>query len=296
MLKPGRTLAVVNIPLWAVRHYQHLCKTMRFQNWIAWDGLSLPVRMIMPSHYAILCFSKGEPRPLPGLSKSFLNSLDGKQALPMAEFFCIRSSCLNKRQQSGLNDRAEFSDLWYDIHRLKHNSRRVDHPCQLPPVLMRRLFSLFTLPGETVLDCFDGAGTSTLVAHQMKRRFIGIELSPKYHALAAERHEQIARGEDPFGKQDEVPKAKNSRVERLPKQKYEVSKKVLQLEVRQIAKRLKHLPSREEVARLSKYPIGYFDKYFFSWGEVCAAARHAGMSEMNPDADLSQPLLLKFED
>ena len=292
VLKPGRTLTVVNIPLWAVRHYQHLCKTMRFQNWLAWDGLSLPVRMIMPSHYTILCFSKGEPRPLPGLSKSFLKSVEGRQALPMTEFFCIRSSCLDKRRQSGFNDRAEFSDLWSDIHRLKHNSRRVDHPCQLPPVLMRRLFSLFTLPGETVVDCFDGAGTSTLVAHQMKRRFIGIELSPKYHALAAERHEQITHGVDPFGKQDEVPKAKNSRVERLPKQKYEVSKKVLQLEVRQIATRLKHLPSREEVARLSKYPIEYFDKYFLSWGEVCAAARHAGMSETNPDADAAQPLLL----
>jgi len=147
---------------------------------------------------------------------------------------------------------------------------------------------------ETVLDCFDGAGTSTLVAHQMGRRFIGIELSPKYHALTTERHEQITRGEDPFGKQEEIPTAKNSRVERLTKQKYEVSKKVLQLEVRLIANRLGHIPSREEVERLCKYPIEYFDEYFFSWGEVCAAARHTGMSENNPDSNSEQPQLLQL--
>jgi hypothetical protein len=128
----------------------------------------------------------------------------------------------------------------------------------------------------------------------MGRRFIGIELSPKYHALATERHEQITRGEDPFGKQDAVPKAKNSRVERLEKQKYEVSKKVLQLEVRLIAKKLRHIPSREEVERISKYPIEYFDEYFFSWGEVCAAARHSGMSETNPDSNSEQECLPLF--
>jgi site-specific DNA-methyltransferase (adenine-specific) len=180
----------------------------------------------------------------------------------------------------GVSDRGEISDLWHDIHRLKHNSRRVDHPCQLPPLLMRRLFALFTKPGESVLDCFNGAGTSTLVAQRMGRKFTGIELSEKYHQLALERHEQIARGEDPFGKRESVPQAKNSRVERLPKQKYAVSKKTLQLEIRQIARHLGRLPSREDVQTLSKYPLEYYERYFISWGEVCAAARTTGMSEL----------------
>jgi len=282
ILKPGCTLAVINIPLWAVRHYQHLCKILRFQAWIAWDGLSLPVRMIMPSHYAIICFSKGEPRPLPGLDAGFLSSAEGKRILPLAEFYCLRSACVANRNGGDCSDRGEFSDLWSDIHRLKHNSRRVDHPCQLPPSLMRRLIALFTSPGEMVLDCFNGAGTTTLVAHQMGRRFIGIELSSRYHQIATERHDTATRGEDPFGKRNEVPHAKNSRVERLPKQRYAVSKKVLQLEVRQIARKLGHIPTRDEVKGMSKYPIDYFDSYFISWGEVCAAARHDGMSESPP--------------
>jgi site-specific DNA-methyltransferase (adenine-specific) len=284
VLRPGRTLAVVNLPLWAVRHYQYLCSVLRFQTWIVWEALGFPVRFIMPAHYTILCFSKGDPRPLPGLSATEYPMLDREALTPSAEFFCLRADCMMKRRSQGITDSGELSDLWSDIHRLKHNSRRVDHPCQLPPKLMQRLFALFTQPGEAILDCFNGAGTSTLVAQQMGRRFIGIEISEQYHKLALQRHEQLTRGGDPFAKRDHVPNAKNSPVERLPKQKYVVSKKALQLEVKRIARVLGHLPTRKEVETLSRYPIEYYDRYFISWGEVCAAARTTGMSELPPVA------------
>jgi len=280
VLKPGRTLAVLNIPLWAARHFQYLSSLMNFQAWIAWDGLSVPVRMIMPAHYAIICFSKGIPRSLPGLVVTQEDYLR-----PLKEFYCIRASCVSKRHRANYSDRSTISDLWYDIHRLKHNSRRVDHPCQLPPELMRRLFALFSKPDEAVLDCFNGAGTSTLVAQEMKRRYIGIELSSQYHGIAVRRHEQLVQGVNPFAKMAAVPTAKNSSVQRLPKQKYQVSKKVLQLEVKRIANEIGHLPSKDDVRQLSKFPIEYFEQYFVSWGEVCAAARTTGMSETRETAE-----------
>ncbi len=283
VLKPGRTLAVLNIPLWAVRHYQHLAALAQFQSWIAWEALSFPVRLIMPAHYAIVCFSKGEPRPLPGLTAQLLPNAEERDLTPLVENLCIRGACVSSRKRNPDLQQGQISDLWHDIHRLKHNSRRVDHPCQLPPALMRRLYALFTRPQETILDCFNGAGTSTLVAHQMGRGYVGMELSAEYHRITAERHAQIERGEDPFGKQDAMPKAKNSPVARLPKQQYAVSKKVLQLDVRRIAQELGRLPTREEVAVLSPYPITHYEEYFFSWGEVCAAARTTGMSELPSD-------------
>lgn len=278
VLKPGRTLAVLNIPLWAVRYYQFLSSIMDYQAWIVWDAISFPVRMIMPSHYVILCFSKGLARPLPGLRSSNIN--ENEYLMPLGEFFCLRSGCIALRRRLGNPDISAISDVWHDIHRLKHNSRRVDHPCQLPPLLMKRLFALFTSPGEIILDCFNGAGTSTLVAQQMNRNYIGIELSKHYHEIALKRHEGLADGIDPFGKLNTVPSVKNSPVQRLPKQKYQVSKKTLQLEVKRIAKEMGHLPTKEEVQQRSKFPFVYFDEYFVSWGEVCAAARTTGMSEM----------------
>jgi|SRR5947209_6384087 len=294
VLKPGRTLAVLNIPLWAVRHFQHLNSLMNFQAWIAWDGLSFPVRMIMPAHYAVICFSKGQPRPLPGLT----GNPEGDYLNPLKEFYCLRADCISQRRRVKHSDRSTINDLWHDIHRLKHNSRRVDHPCQLPPALMRRLFSLFTKPSEIILDCFNGAGTSTLVAQQMNRRYIGIELSSQYHEIALQRYEQLIQGINPFAKMDTVPKVKNSPVQRLPKQKYRVSKKVLQLEVKRIANEIGHLPSKDDVRLLSKFPIEYFEQYFVSWGEVCAAARTTGMSE-NPktteDSHSNEQLILYAE-
>lgn len=280
VLKPGRTLAIINIPQWVVRHYQHLQTILNFQTWIAWDAISAPVRFIMPTHYPIVCFTKNEPRPLPGLIREASFSRDKEYLEPVSELYCSRASCIAKRHRARMDDTEPLTNVWHGIHRLKHNSYRVDHPCQLPPALMKRLIALFTEPGEVVLDCFNGAGTTTLAAAQLNRMYVGIELSPQYYALTNQRHEELQQGKNPFGKHDGVPLSKNTTVERLPKQSYAVSKKVLQLDVKRIAQELGRLPSREEVKERSQYPYEYFEKYFISWGEVCAAARTTGMSEL----------------
>ncbi len=267
VIKPGGFLSVLNIPLWAIRHYQYLKDILSFQHWITWEGLSLPVRMIMPANYAILCFSKGHPREL------CFN--DGEELLSLKENYCLRQSCVNSRS----NDRKPITDLWWDIHRLKHNARRVDHPCQLPPALMRRLIALFSREGEVVLDPFNGVATTTLAAAQLKRKYIGIDLSEKYHIIAQERHKELLWGLDPFRKNGDTPKAKNSSVPRLKKQKYIIPKKELQLEVKRIVQEIGKMPTKEEVEKYSKYPIEYYENYFISWGEVCAAARTTGMKE-----------------
>jgi site-specific DNA-methyltransferase (adenine-specific) len=285
VLKPGSTCAILNIPLYAIRHFLYMETILDFQNWIAWDALSFPVRLLMPAHYSILLFSKGAPRPLPELTSA--GHLESNVSLtPLGEGYCLRSHCVNKRT----NDRGTLTDLWWDIHRLKHNTRRVDHPCQLPPQLMYRLISLYTKPGETVLDCFNGAGTTTLTAHQLDRNYIGIEKEETYHELTQSRHEEIRQGLDPFRKAVRQLTAKNSPVPRMLKQKYAIPKKTLQLEVRRVAKKLGRLPDHHELARYSKYPIEYYDQYFASWGEVCAAARTTGMTEervLNEDKHLS---------
>lgn len=277
VLRPGGTVAIINIPVLAIRHFTHMQKSLRFQSWITWDGLSLPVRNIMPANYAVVCFSKGSPRPLPGLGSEIRSELESHSLTTQRENYCVRASCVSKRRQG--SDRDIVTDLWWDTHRVKHNSRRVDHPCQLPPAFMRRLIALFSAEEEVVLDPFNGAGTTTLCAAQLNRRFIGIELSQKYHLIASERHENLNNGVDPFGKMSSIPVAKNSRVNRVSGVKYEVPKKTLQLEIKRIAEELGRLPSREEAETLAEYPIRLYDEYFASWGDACAAAKTTGMTE-----------------
>ncbi len=61
------------------------------------------------------------------------------------------------------------------------------HPAMFPEELPYRLIKLFSYKGDIVLDPFNGAGTTTLVAWKLKRRFIGIDISLKYCKTAIQR-------------------------------------------------------------------------------------------------------------
>lgn len=303
VLKPGGSLVIVNIPLWAIRYYLYLQRRLTFQNWIVWESLSMPVRFIMPSHYTVLFYTKGsKPNTfnyalLHEKDTLSLTDFEDEFLYPQMDKYCLRSSCIKKRRLEGYNPKKELTDLWTDIYRIKHNSKRADHPCQLPQKLMKRIILLLTNPGDIVLDCFNGVGTTSLSAHQLGRRYIGIELSSVYHKVALKRHEMVRKRLDPFAKRKRIPLDKNSPVPRARRIKYEVPKKTLQLHVKRIAENIGHIPSRDEVARLSKYPIKYFDEYFRNWSEVTAAARTTGMSETRPsprDLTSRQEILFKF--
>ena len=59
-----------------------------------------------------------------------------------------------------------------------------DHAAKFPLELPRRTIKLLTEPGDTVLDCFLGSGTTAIAAIQQQRHFIGIERVPEYVKLA----------------------------------------------------------------------------------------------------------------
>ena len=58
--------------------------------------------------------------------------------------------------------------------------KQYEHPAMFPEDIPYRLIKLFTYKGDTVLDMFNGAGTTTYVAAKLNRKFIGIDISPEY--------------------------------------------------------------------------------------------------------------------
>lgn len=76
-----------------------------------------------------------------------------------------------------------------NVFRYEVNGERGDkpHPTTKPLPLMRELVSLFSDPGELVLDPFAGSGTTGVACRQLGRRFLGWELNADYHAIAARR-------------------------------------------------------------------------------------------------------------
>jgi site-specific DNA-methyltransferase (cytosine-N4-specific) len=73
------------------------------------------------------------------------------------------------------------------------------HFAAFPITLPLRCIAAGCKPGGTVLDPFTGSGTTGLAARQLGRRFTGIELSPAFAALAAERLREAIRPEDHGG-------------------------------------------------------------------------------------------------
>ena len=61
------------------------------------------------------------------------------------------------------------------------------HPTEKPQELMRVYIENSTKRGETILDPFMGSGTTGVACAKLGRKFIGIELEPKYFDIACER-------------------------------------------------------------------------------------------------------------
>lgn len=62
-----------------------------------------------------------------------------------------------------------------------------DHEAKFPLELPRRVIRLLTAPGDLVLDCFLGSGTTAVAAVAEGRQFIGIDREPRYVRLARKR-------------------------------------------------------------------------------------------------------------
>jgi site-specific DNA-methyltransferase (adenine-specific) len=72
------------------------------------------------------------------------------------------------------------------------------HFATFPPKLVEPCVKLSTRPGDVVLDPFLGSGTVAVVAVELGRPFLGIEINPEYSAIARHRIRQLARLDRPI--------------------------------------------------------------------------------------------------
>lgn len=79
-----------------------------------------------------------------------------------------------------------------------------EHPTQKPLSLM--VWSIEKTKGETILDPFMGSGTTGVAAMRLGRKFIGIEIEPKYFDIACRRIEEATWQGDLFIERPPEPK------------------------------------------------------------------------------------------
>ncbi len=89
-------------------------------------------------------------------------------------------------------DRRRLSkDEWTDwgsraVWNIRSVQRNDDHEAKFPLELPRRAIKLLTEPGDVVLDCFMGSGTSAIAAIRENRHYLGIDKEQKYVTLSKE--------------------------------------------------------------------------------------------------------------
>jgi site-specific DNA-methyltransferase (adenine-specific) len=170
--KPSGSIFVHNIPKWLTYYASFLNNIAEFRHWIAWDAMGAPLgKTLLPSHYGILYYVKDKaqakfyeiryPHPRARKSNTLLKDYGGKKE-SLHPFGPL------------------VADVWTDIHRIRHNKRRDEHPCQLPLSLLERLILMTTDENDIILDPFAGTGTSLIAAKRLGRQYIGFELDTDY--------------------------------------------------------------------------------------------------------------------
>ena len=78
--------------------------------------------------------------------------------------------------------------MWDDIGAINSNGKeRLGYPTQKPLALLERIIKASTNEGDVVLDAFCGSGTALHAAHNLDRRWVGIDQNIEAICIARQR-------------------------------------------------------------------------------------------------------------
>ena len=182
ILKDDGTILLYNIPKLLTYTAPILNDLAEFRHWVAWNSGGKPLgRTLQPAHYGILFYTKTRqskfydvraPHKACRKCHTYMKDYGGKEHL---------------RHPFGY----QVSDVWDDIHRVRHASKRIArHPCQLPVHLIERAILMTTDPGDLVVDPFCGGGSGAVAARQMGRNYVGAEIDRYYQETSQQKMDE----------------------------------------------------------------------------------------------------------
>lgn len=87
-----------------------------------------------------------------------------------------------------------MGSVWVDIPPLNSQAQeRLGYPTQKPLALLERIIAASSNEGDIVLDAFCGCGTALVAAEQLKRQWIGIDISPTACRVMAKRLRDVCK-------------------------------------------------------------------------------------------------------
>ncbi len=161
-----------------------------YQNIIIWQKKTsaVPNTFRYAKHYQIIVFATKGKRP------RIFNKL--RIDLP-----------LSPGHKYSRTNGVYLTDVWNDIRELTSgyfagneairelNGDRA-HIQQSPIALLLRIILSSSIPGDIIFDPFAGTGTTLVVAEQLQRRSVGIEIDSKNVTIIRQRLKQLRRADD----------------------------------------------------------------------------------------------------
>lgn len=135
------------------------------------DLLDYFIDVVKCKKYEILVWNKKNPIPM--TNNVWLSDIE----------YCLWFGTSDTK----LNDGYNLKSKWYMSSINKHDKDLYKHPTVKPLELVKRHLLHTTQPGDIVLDCFCGSGTTCVAAKELGRRFIGMEINEKYYKIAVDR-------------------------------------------------------------------------------------------------------------
>ena len=190
-LSPNGSLYIFNTPYNSAYILQHLvARGLVFQNWITWDkrdGMGGARRRYSNGQETILFFTMGKRHTFN--YDDVRVPYESAQRIEHAKTKGILKN--GKRWFPNPNGRL-CGEVWHFSsarHKNKLNGkvRSMGHATPKPLDLIERIVRASSNPGDLVLDCFVGTGTTALAAKRLGRRFICSDSSAGYVEMARRR-------------------------------------------------------------------------------------------------------------
>ena len=178
VLRPGGALFIYHLPKFLIDlgGWLNALHLVRYRAWIALKMKSgFPIRgRIHPAHYGLLYYTKAG-------GESTFNVV--RQRSPK----CRKCFALVRDYGGYLDKYAKYkhegdmwvqiSDFWDDTRPASHDKLRDTHMNELPLQVSERAILLASKPGDVVLDCFAGGGSTLHAAELHGRKWIGVDIA-----------------------------------------------------------------------------------------------------------------------
>ena len=173
-------------------------KELEYHNWIIWayDWGGRTKKTFPRKHEDLFMYSKG---------KDFLFNSDYIR-VP----YVMKS---NVRKGAENNPLGKIpTDVWTKNNHTTSKEYCGWHPTQKPISLLERVIKANTNEGDTVVDIFNGSGSTAIASINTNRNYLGCELDKEYYEKSLERIEKLTKKEEKVVK-------KSKKIEKLEKSK-----------------------------------------------------------------------------